>query len=186
MTDKPVTTRKPGRAILFFGLFVIAILALMILFKPALGSIETTMGDCQPQIPSEMEYTVCAHKLSEISASDIVMFEGNADIKFPASAQEIYAYTTGFREMYTAVRFSIKPGEFPAFLKTTLCGESLQTIVPNATQRAGNYGNIPWANPYHAQKLQYCTGASKSASQSIHVDMSDPSTYIIFISDSTN
>ena len=50
----------------------------------------------------------------------IAAIEGNAEIKIPPSAREIYSYTTGFREISIMVRFTINADELSAFMENTL------------------------------------------------------------------
>src|SRR6266571_473646 len=51
----------------------------------------------------------------------IAVLEGNAAMKFPPSAREIYGYVTGLRDVDTLIRFSMKADELAGFLQTTLC-----------------------------------------------------------------
>ncbi len=61
---------------------------------------------------------------------EIAAIEGNADITLPSSARDIYAYTTGFQDIFIAVRFSMDGDELDEFMKTTLCQEPLRRMDP--------------------------------------------------------
>ena len=56
--------------------------------------------------------------------------EGNAEIDLPSSAHGIYAYTTGLRDIFTRVRFSMNADELDEFMLSTLCQQPLKEIQP--------------------------------------------------------
>jgi len=56
--------------------------------------------------------------------------EGNAEIALPSSAHGIYAYTTGLRDIFTRVRFSMNADELDEFMLSTLCQQPLKEIQP--------------------------------------------------------
>jgi hypothetical protein len=76
------------------------------------------------EIPVEsfesLSYQPVPTNIPEISA-----IEGNAEIKLPPSAHEIHAYTTGMRDIFIMVRFSMNASELPEFMDSTLCTQPL-------------------------------------------------------------
>lgn len=107
--------------------------------------------------------------------------EGNASIKLPPSATEIYEYTTGFRDISVWVRFNINPSELEGFLETTLCDQPLTIDDPQAHE---SYDYMPWWNLNKAQHLETCNVALEPDHQQIWVDWSDPNSFIIYVANS--
>lgn len=125
-------------------------------------------------------YSTHKSLLSDLSHQDILRLEGNATLKFPTSAHEIYANMFG--KQSNNVRFSMKASEFSGFIKTTLCKQPRENYIPTNTEIASQYAYvIEWWRPFEAKTLERCSGSSEDVSQMIYADMTDPDTYIIYI-----
>ena len=119
----------------------------------------------------------------------IAAIEGNAEIKIPPSAREIYSYTTGFREISIMARFTIKADELSAFMENTLCKEPLHQISPSAQRNHSN--DQTWWEPNLASHLEGCSSVKELSptahvGQEILIDMTNPNNYIIYVSTSTH
>jgi len=114
---------------------------------------------------------------------EISAIEGNVEIKLPPSAHEIHAYTTGMRDIFIMVRFSMKASELPGFMNSTLCDQPLVQSTPRPAA-AGN--NFDWWIPEQAQYAEECSGTKEHSHQQIIIDMSDKDEYIVYVSTSTN
>jgi hypothetical protein len=115
---------------------------------------------------------------------ELAAIEGNADIKIPARATEIHAYTTGFRDIDINVRFTIAVGELAGFMESSLCVEALQEVSPE------HYGKSElspsWWEPALAKHLEMCEiekefSATQHTFQRILVDMTNPDAYIVYV-----
>jgi len=51
---------------------------------------------------------------------EVSIIESNADITLPLSAHDIYAYTSGFQDIFIKVRFSMNASELDEFMQSTL------------------------------------------------------------------
>ena len=132
------------------------------------------------EIASELEafsYQPVPTNLPEIEA-----IEGNAEIKFPPSAHEIHAYSTGLRDIFVMVRFSMDASELAEFMKSTLCEQPLakSTVVQESS---GN--GFDWWVPDQAQYSEECNGERGNSHQQVIVDMSDSEIFIVYVSTST-
>jgi hypothetical protein len=116
---------------------------------------------------------------------EISIIEGNADIKIPSSATEIYAFTTGFRDIDANVRFVLDAAQLPEFLKGTLCTtEPLKEVSPSDYERPELLPS--WWTPNLAKHLEECNIEkeflpTEHTFQQILVDMTNPNSYIIFV-----
>lgn len=125
---------------------------------------------------ADQSYQPFPTDMPEISA-----IEGNADIVFPPSAHEIYAYTTGFREIFIAVRFSMQSSELPVFMETTLCNQPLKNVTSLETLST----DPKWWTPNQGKEVQDCYGENEHSHQHVIIDMSDKDIYIVYVSNST-
>ncbi len=114
---------------------------------------------------------------------EILAVEGNAEIKFPPSAHEIYAYTTGIQDIDIRVRFSMNADELSEFLNNTIC--SLPLVKTEVTQNLPE-NNSDWWIPEKAKYSEECYGEKAFSQQHIIIDMSDQEVYIVYVSTSTN
>lgn len=114
---------------------------------------------------------------------ELSAIEGNAGIILPPSARDIYAYTTGFQDVFIQMRFSMSASELDEFLKSTLCQEPLKQMVPDP--QPASEGNFDWWVPDQAEHLEGCTRSSDHSYQTIMVDMTDPDVYVVFVSTGT-
>lgn len=132
------------------------------------------------EIPAEFEsisYQPVPTDMAEISA-----IEGNGNIELPASAHEIHAYTTGLRDIFIMVRFSMNASELVEFMSSTLCDYPLaSSAVPKETVES----QFDWWVPEQASYSEGCFGAKGHSHQQITIDMSDKDVYIVYVSTST-
>jgi len=133
------------------------------------------------EIPVEsfesLSYQPVPTNMPEISA-----IEGNAEIKLPPSAHEIHAYTTGMRDIFIMVRFSMNASELPEFMDSTLCNQPLANS-PGLQETVED--RFDWWIPDQAKYAESCSGEKEHSHQQIIVDMSDESVYIVYVSTST-
>ena len=113
---------------------------------------------------------------------EISAIEGNAEIKLPPSAHEIHAYTTGMRDIFIMVRFSMNASELPEFMDSTLCNQPL-TNSPGLQETVED--RFDWWIPDQAEYAESCSGEKEHSHQQIIIDMSDKSVYIVYVSTST-
>jgi len=133
------------------------------------------------EIPVEsfesLSYQPVPTNMPEISG-----IEGNAEIKLPPSAHEIHAYTTGMRDIFIMVRFSINASELPEFMDSTLCNQPLANS-PGLQETVED--RFDWWIPDQAEYAESCSGEKEHSHQQIIIDMSDKSVYIVYVSTST-
>ena len=120
---------------------------------------------------------------SRPDSSEVPFIEGNADITLPPSAHDIYAYTTGFQDIFIQVRFSMHANELDEFMQSTLCQEPLEQMEPK--QPSTSDGLFDWWTPGQAEQLKGCTGSKNHSHQTVMIDMTHPSVYVVFVSTST-
>ena len=134
------------------------------------------------EIPVEsfesLSYQPVPTNMPEISA-----IEGNAEIKLPPSAHEIHAYTTGMRDIFIMVRFSMNASELPEFMENTLCDKPLANS-PELQETVED--RFDWWIPDQAEYAETCSGEKEHSHQQVIVDMSDKDVYIVYVSTSTN
>ena len=157
-------------------LFVKFVIAAGILFCSSCSTAKPT-----EEIPVEsfesISYQPVPTNMPEISA-----IEGNAEIKLPPSAHEIHAYTTGMRDIFIMVRFSMNASELPEFMDNTLCNQPLK----NSPELQGTVEDrFDWWIPDQAQYAETCSGEKDHSHQQIIIDMSDENVYIVYVSTST-
>ena len=143
------------------------------------------LTSCSPMKPNtEISSELEAHSYQPIPTNmpEILAIEGNADIKFPPSAHEIYAYTTGFQDIFIMVRFSMQASELTEFLDSTLC---TQPLVKSSTSQNSSGDNFDWWTPDQAQYSEECFGENEHSHQQIIIDMSDKEVFIVYVSTST-
>jgi hypothetical protein len=116
-------------------------------------------------------------------SDEVSHIESNADITLPQSAHDIYAYTTGFQDIFIKVRFSMSANELDDFMKGTLCQEPLRKTEPG--RPSASDGTSRWWTPDQVEQLQGCTGSKDHSHQEIMIDMTDPNVYVVFVSTST-
>ena len=119
---------------------------------------------------------------------EIEAIKGNAEIKFPPSAREIYSYTTGFQDIFITVRFTINAEELPMFLESTRCNGPLQKVSPS--EQLSHSQGQSWWEPNLAGQLEKCDGSrslspSAHLGQEIYVDATNSKYYIIYVMAST-
>jgi len=133
------------------------------------------------EIPVEsfesLSYQPVPTNMPEISA-----IEGNAGIKLPRSAHEIHAYTTGMRDIFIMVRFSMNASELPEFMDITLCNQPLaNTRGVQETEE----DRFDWWVPDQAEYAEVCSGEKEHSRQQIIIDMSNKDVYIVYVSTGT-
>ncbi len=113
---------------------------------------------------------------------EINALEGNAEIKLPDSAREIYTYTTGFRDIFVMTRFEMHAYELPEFLDSTLCVQPLKSTSPGLQDQLDS--NPSWWKPHQSKHLEECYGEDTHSHQHVLVDMTDSEIYIVYVSNS--
>lgn len=134
------------------------------------------------QLKNYEPFTARDYYPSRSDSYETSIIEDNANIILPPSAREIYAYTTGFQDIFIQVRFSTNADELDEFMTSTLCQEPLRKIELEPSTYDGISG---WWTPDQAEHLKGCTGNKDHSHQTVMVDMTDPSVYIVFVSNST-
>ncbi len=115
---------------------------------------------------------------------ELSVIEGNASIKIPNDATEIYSITTGFRDIDINVRFTIEADKLPKFMENTLCVEPLKEVNPS---EYGKWDLSPsWWEPHLAKHLEECKiekefSSNQHTFQRILVDMTNQSLYIVYV-----
>ena len=149
-----------------------AVAGLVLLFSSCASAKST-------EIPVEslesLSYQPVPTNMPELSA-----IEGNAEIQLPPSAHEIHAYTTGLRDIFIMVRFSMSASELPEFMDSTLCDQPLAKSTPQTLEN-----RFDWWVPNQAKYAEQCSGEKNHSHQQVIVDMSDEEVYIIYVSTST-
>ena len=162
---------------ILYRLFVYVISLILLL----VSLISCSPIESSTEIPVEgvaYTYQPVPTNMPELSA-----VEGNAEIKFPPSAHEIYAYTTGIRDIDIRVRFSMNASELSEFMINTICNQPLEKVevVQNLTEN-----NSEWWIPEKAKYSEECYGEKGFSHQQIIIDMSDQEVYIVYVRTSTN
>jgi hypothetical protein len=135
------------------------------------------------QLRNYEPFTARDYYPSRPNSYQVSFIEGNADIALPPSAHDIYAYTTGFRDIFIQVRFSMSANELDQFIESTLCQESLREMEPS--QQSTSDGTSEWWTPDQAEYLEGCTGSKDHSHQTVMIDRTRQSVYIVFVSTST-
>ncbi len=133
-------------------------------------------------------FTTVSYQPVQTNIPEIKIIEGNAEIKVPPSAREIYSYQGGFQEIFIMVRLTIDAKDLPQFLAGTRCTEPLYNVSPSE-QPSHSFGQS-WWEPNLAGQLERCQGGRSSISaryrQEILVDITNPEYYIIYVSTTTD
>lgn len=130
---------------------------------------------------SELESEIYEEDL--INTSVISSIEGNAEFKFPPSSRDIYAYTTGLRDIYIQVRFTIDKEDLEEFIDNTRCNAPLEAFLfPDVETNV----RFSWWEVSKSNHLQSCTGSSEHFSQEVLVDMTNQEFYVIYVSGGTH
>jgi len=166
-----MNTRKHHVENQFFVRLVI--IGLMFLFSSC-AVVEPT------EIASELE--AVSYQPVPTNMPEIEAIEGNAEIKLPPSAHEIYAYTTGLRDIFIMVRFSMDASELPEFMKSTLCDRPL---AQSTAEQEASGNRFEWWVPDQAQYSEECNAEKGNSHQQIIIDMSNSEEYIVYVSTST-
>ena len=130
-----------------------------------------------------VEFEGSSYQAVPTNMPEILSIEGNAEIKLPPSAHEIYAYTSGMREIFIMVRFSMNASELPEFMESTLCDQPLAKSTELQNTLAERF---EWWVPDQAEHAEVCSGKEEHSYQEIIVDMSDNDEYIVYVRTSTN
>jgi hypothetical protein len=110
---------------------------------------------------------------------DITTIEQDAEIKIPASARELYAMVSGFRELDTWVRFDLPESDLQQFLAGTRCDSALTPV--SAQDFPLNATGPDWWQPGNAEHLENCQGGISTLRQTVMVDRTDPHTLKIYV-----
>lgn len=135
------------------------------------------------QLRNYEPFTARHYYPSRPDSYEISSIESNANMKLPSSAHDIYTYITGFQDIFIKVRFSMSADELGEFMKSTLCQESLEQMGPILSSTSD--GTSEWWIPEQAKLLEGCTGGKEHSHQTVMIDITDPSVYVVFVSTST-
>jgi hypothetical protein len=129
-------------------------------------------------------FTATGYQPALTNIPEIQAIEGNAEIKIPPSARDIYSYMTGVQEIFVMVRFTINADELPMFLESTLCDEPLQKVSPSS--QPSHTFDQDWWEPNLAVELESCDGGRELSEtthfgQEILVDTTNSEYYIIYV-----
>jgi hypothetical protein len=133
--------------------------------------------------PSIMELTASEFYALYPSDDEGSHIEANADVVLPLSAHDVFFYTTGFREIFTKLRFSMSATELDEFLNSTQCQEPLRWI--KSGPESDSDGTSEWWTSQQARYLKGCTGNKEHSHQAIMVDVTDARVYVVFVATST-
>ena len=141
-------------------------------------------SSCAVAEPTEIarELEAVSYQPVPTNMPEIQAIEGNAEIKLPPSAHEIHAYTTGLRDIFTMVRFSMDAGELAEFMKSTLCD---QPLAQSSIVRESSDNRFDWWVPDQAHYSEQCNSEKGNSHQQVIVDMSNPEVFIVYVSTST-
>jgi hypothetical protein len=133
------------------------------------------------EIPVELFESV-SYQPVPTNMPELLAIEGNAEIRLPPSAHEIHAYTTGMRDIFIMVRFSMNASELSEFMSNTLCDQPLSksTVLQKTVENKFD----SWV-PDQAKHSEGCSGEKERSHQQIIIDMSDKDVYIVYVSTST-
>lgn len=133
------------------------------------------------EISSELESENYEEDLSNISS--ISSIEGNAEFKFPPSSRDIYSYTTGLRDIYIQVRFTIDIEDLPKFIESTRCDLPLDDFMFSDVESSSIFS---WWEVSKSRNLKRCSGVTDNFSQEVLVDMAHREFYVIYVTGSTH
>jgi len=109
--------------------------------------------------------------------------EGNAEFKFPPSARDIYAYTTGFQDIFIQTRFTIDADELQELISSTRCDGPLQSLkAPSGSSVSA----FDWWKLSEAKTIMECSGSTEHFGQMVYVDVTNPEIYIVYIEGGTH
>jgi len=148
------------------------ILAVIVSFLALMGWIGWYLRDYEP-------FTARSYYPARPDSHEVSFIEGNADITLPASAHDIYAYTTGFQEMSIKVRFSMNADELNTFMASTLCQEPLMEMQPHP--ELYDDGTAEWWTLHQYDGLRGCTGSQDYTHQTVMAAMTDAAVYVVFV-----
>ncbi|MBC7877983.1 MAG: hypothetical protein H7Y59_12510 [Anaerolineales bacterium] len=117
------------------------------------------------------------------NTSVISAIEGNAEFKFPLSSREIFAYTTGLRDIYIQTRFAIDKADLDEFIDSTRCDVPLSTLTVPAEIASPQFD---WWMLSSAKIVKGCKGTTENFEQEVYVDMSDFEIYVIYVRGGTH
>ena len=117
------------------------------------------------------------------NTSVISAIEGNAEFKFPPSSREIFAYTTGFRDIYIQTKFIIDKADLEEFVDSTRCEGPLSALTTPVEKMSSEND---WWMLSNAKVIQGCTGSTENFGQEVYVDMTDSEIYIVYVRGGTH
>ncbi len=130
---------------------------------------------------SEFEANEYSPDLS--NAELISAIENNAEFKFPASARDIYAYISGFQDIFIQTKFTIKAKELQELISSTRCNKSLQALkIP----LENTISTPAWWKLSEAKTVMTCSGTTETFGQTVYIDMTNTDTYIVYIEGETH
>ena len=106
--------------------------------------------------------------------------EADAQIKIPASAREIYAMISGFRELDAWVRLDLPVADLTSFIDSAHCKTPLAATDPKKHTPDDSL-DLDWWRPHLATYLEECTGGHDYLYQRILVDRTDPQMVRVYV-----
>lgn len=98
------------------------------------------------------------------------------EAKLPPSANNVHSYYTEFMDYYAQVRFDIDAADAPQFIASTPFTGTWQTTGNPFLTSADR----PWWRPEEAQRFQWAKRDVGSGAETMVIDMSDPTRYIVY------
>ena len=98
------------------------------------------------------------------------------EAKLPPSANNVHSYYTEFMDYYAQVRFDIAATDAPQFIASTPFTGTWQTTG----NPFGTSGDHSWWRPEEAQRFQWAKREAGGGAETMVIDMSDPTRYIVY------
>lgn len=161
---------------------------LVVIFLAMIGMFGMIWWINNSQPPAAIE-SMTFYQPAPTSGSDLRAAEGDAEIKIPASARNIYATISGAQAIDVWVRLDLPAGDLPEFLANARCQSPLAAEDPNAYAPSKPNANArigDWWQPYKAARLEGCSGIHDFLHQTILVDKTRNDIFIIYIYSATD
>lgn len=98
------------------------------------------------------------------------------EAELPPSANNVHSYYTKFQDYYAQVRFDIDAADAPQFIASTPFTGTWQTT----DNSLGTLSEHTWWQPEEAQRFQWTERDVGSGTETLLIDMSDPTRYIVY------
>jgi hypothetical protein len=130
---------------------------------------------------SQQDDVLGTTKIDELTRTQA---EQTAGVAFPASTSRLHTHYAAFQDYIVHVRFEIDPSDAEAFVRSLPISEPTISTVERPMMYTE--GMPEWWKPESAGKFQAISGVAKTAagypdSQTVLIDTTDPSRYIVYI-----